>query len=47
MSANIEDSISTKELYKQYNWFSEKFPPVVQNAYDNFFSENFKGLHCS
>ena len=40
--ANIEDSISTKELLKEYNWYQQNFSDIVQNASDNFFTKNFK-----
>ncbi len=36
------NSIDYNELYSQYNWFSSTYPPVVQNASDEFFSTGFK-----
>lgn len=39
---NIQDSISTKELYKEYNWFSSAFSDVLQEASNSFFNNNFK-----
>lgn len=39
---SIQDSISTKELYKEYNWFSNAFSDVLQKASDSFFDNNFK-----
>lgn len=46
---NIADnSISTKELFSEYNWFQETFSSVIQNASDDFFTQffdiNFIGL---
>ena len=39
---NIEDSISTKQLFKEYNWYQHNFSNIVQDASDNFFTKNFK-----
>lgn len=39
---NIQDSISTKELYREYNWYQNAFSSVLQEASDNFFTQNFK-----
>ena len=39
---NIQDSISTKELFKEYNWYKNAFSPVLQEASDSFFTQNFK-----
>ena len=39
---NLQDSISTKELYKEYNWFNNAFSDVLQQASNNFFDNNFK-----
>lgn len=39
---NIQDSISTNELFKEYNWYQNAFSSVLQEASDNFFTENFK-----
>lgn len=40
--ANIEDSISTKELFKEYDWYQKTFSNIVQDASDDFFTKNFK-----
>ena len=40
--ANIEDSISTKELLKEYDWYQKTFSNIVQIASDDFFTKNFK-----
>lgn len=31
-----------KELYAQYNWFSNGFPPIIQQACDEFFLPGFQ-----
>ena len=36
------NSIDYKELYTQYNWFKNSYPPVVQQACDEFFLPGFK-----
>ena len=36
------NSIDYKELYAQYNWFSNAYPPVVQASSDEFFLPGFK-----
>ncbi len=43
-SANteIQHSISTEELFKQYDWFQSTFSSILQNASDNFFTSIFK-----
>lgn len=40
--ANIEDSISTKELFREYDWYQKTFSNIVQFASDDFFTKNFK-----
>jgi len=39
---NIQNSISTDELYKEYNWYQNTFPSIVQNSCDEFFDKNFE-----
>ena len=39
---NIEDSISTKELLREYSWYMNAFSTVLQDASDDFFTNNFK-----
>lgn len=41
MDNKIENPISTEELYKEYNWYQNTFPEVIQNACDEFFEKNF------
>jgi flagellar motor switch/type III secretory pathway protein FliN len=31
-----------KELYAQYSWFSNEYPPIIQNACDEFFLSGFQ-----
>ncbi len=31
-----------KELYAQYNWFSREYPPIIQQACDEFFLPGFQ-----
>lgn len=39
---NIQDSISTKELYREYSWYQNAFSSALQEASDEFFTKNFK-----
>ena len=39
---DIQDSISTKELYREYSWYKDSFSSLLQEASDNFFTENFR-----
>jgi len=39
---DIQDSISTKELLKEYNWYKDAFSSLLQEASDNFFTKNFR-----
>lgn len=41
MNNRVQNSISTDELYKQYNWYQTTFPSIVQNSCDEFFEKNF------
>lgn len=36
------NSTDNKELYSQYNWFANAYPPIVQTASDEFFMPGFK-----
>ena len=38
----LQNAISTQQLYKQYNWFSNVFPEIIQQSYDEFFTPNFE-----
>lgn len=42
MSTQTINSIDSKELYTQYNWYRNTFKPVVQKACDDFFLPGFK-----
>ncbi len=54
MEDKLQNSIATNELYKEYNWYQNTFPQIVQNSYDEFFEKNFivkfiglsKNLNC-
>ena len=41
MENSVENSISTKELFSQYNWYRDTFSDIFQQACDNFFEKNF------
>ena len=42
MSTQAINSINSKELYVQYDWYKNTFPPVVQKSCDEFFLPGFK-----
>jgi flagellar motor switch/type III secretory pathway protein FliN len=42
LKESLQNAISTKQMYKEYNWFSNTFPKTVQGAYDEFFTPNFR-----
>ena len=42
MEDKLQNSISTKQLFKEYNWFQNVFPAMIQESYDEFFNPNFK-----
>lgn len=42
MSTQTINSINSKELYVQYDWYKNTFPPVVQKSCDEFFLPGFK-----
>ncbi len=42
MSTQTANSINSKDLSYQYDWFQKTFPPVVQEVFDNFFEQDFK-----
>ncbi len=42
MSTQTINSIDSKELYTQYNWYRNTFKPVVQKACDEFFLPGFR-----
>lgn len=41
MENEIQNSISTSELYKEYDWYQNTFPKLVKDACDDFFASNF------
>ena len=41
MSTQTLNSIASKELYTQYNWYKNTFPPIVQQSCDEFFLPGF------
>ena len=42
MSTQTINSIDSKELYTQYNWYRNTFKPIVQKACDEFFLSGFR-----
>lgn len=42
MEDKLQNSISTKQLFKEYNWYQNVFPAMIQKSYDEFFNPNFK-----
>jgi len=42
MEDTLQNSISTSQLCKEYNWYQNTFPQVIQKACDEFFDPNFK-----
>ncbi len=42
MSTQTLNSIASNELYSQYNWYRNTFPPVIQQACDEFFLPGFQ-----
>lgn len=42
MAVENINSINNKELYAQYNWFSQSYPPIIQAVCDDFFLPGFK-----
>ena len=42
MSTQTLNLIDSKELYSQYSWYRDKFPPVIQQACDEFFLPGLK-----
>ncbi len=42
MEDKLQNSISTNTLYKEYNWYQNTVPALVQNSFDGFFEENFR-----
>ncbi len=42
MAAEKVNTTYNKELYAQYNWFSREYPPIIQQACDEFFLPGFQ-----
>lgn len=42
MEDKLQNSISTNQLCKEYNWFENSFPGIVQETCDSFFDKNFR-----
>ncbi|MGN0030781.1 MAG: FliM/FliN family flagellar motor switch protein [Candidatus Gastranaerophilaceae bacterium] len=42
MEDKLQNSISTNTLYKEYQWYENTVPALVQEAFDGFFEENFR-----
>ncbi len=42
MSNELKNSISTDQLCKEYDWYQDNFPEVVQKSCDEFFDPNFR-----
>lgn len=42
MEDQVQNSISTEQLYKEYNWYQNVFPSIVQSSYDEFFNPEFR-----
>ena len=42
MKEDIQNSISTDKLYKEYDWYQSTFPEIVQNSCNEFFDPNFR-----
>ena len=42
MSTQTLNSIASKELYLEYDWYKNTFPPAVQQSADEFFQPGFK-----
>ncbi|MBO5446540.1 FliM/FliN family flagellar motor switch protein [bacterium] len=42
MENRLQNSISTDQLYKEYHWYQNVFPSIIQESYDEFFNPEFK-----
>lgn len=42
MEDRLQNSISTDQLYKEYHWYQNVFPSIIQESYDEFFNPEFK-----
>jgi hypothetical protein len=42
MEEKLQNSISTKQLYREFDWFQKTFPAPVQGACDEFFNDNLQ-----
>ena len=42
MEDKLQNSISTKQLYREFDWYQNTFPTLVQESCDEFFDKNFR-----
>ena len=42
MENKLQNSISTEQLCKEYSWYENNFPKIIQESCDEFFDPNFK-----
>lgn len=42
MATEKVNTIDNKDLYAQYSWFSREYPPIIQQACDEFFLPGFQ-----
>jgi len=42
MKNNLQNSISTNQLCREYDWYSKTFPDLIQTTCDSFFEKNFE-----
>ena len=42
MENKLQNSISTEQLCKEYSWYENTFPKVIQESCDEFFDPNFR-----
>jgi len=42
MNDELQNSISTDQLYKEYDWYQSTFPQIVQESCNEFFDPNFR-----
>ena len=42
MKEELQNSISTNQLCKEYNWYQNTFPKIVQESCNEFFNPNFR-----
>jgi len=42
MENSVENSISTKELFTEFDWYQSEFSGIIQEVSDDFFDKNFQ-----